>query len=434
MPGRIDTALNRLRQDLSPYLDETAVADALPGNSATAGAAMPPDPLHHHPLVPHPGPPRQYRPDPRHPQGPPRLHRVGLLPGPRPAPPGRLPRRAPLRDRAPWSPRTEAEGRWRGHRTFLIDGSSFSMPDTPELRRHFGQPGSQAPGCGFPVAKILALFHAGTGLLLDVVAAPLRTHEMGRVDGVHPTLQARRRPGRRPRLLLVRPPGACCSAAACTPCSASTRSRSSTSRPAGRTSAPAARGTPRDGRGRGGCGRSGVLDQVVEWFKPADRPAWMTAEQFAALPEAIVVRELRYAIGQARLPDAVGDAGDDAARRRGVPAGGAGGALRDAVAGGGISARFETNDEDGCVALQDGRWGAQGVDGLRDGLQPGAAGDGRGGAVGRGWRWTGSASSTRCGGCWRRSPGRRCRSWWSTRCDRAGSSRASGSGVRSSSR
>src|ERR671938_516948 len=71
-------------------------------------------------------------------------------------------------------PRTELEGRWRGHRTFLVDGSSFSMPDTPELQRHFGQPGNQHPGCGFPVAKILALFHAGTGLLLDVVAAPLR--------------------------------------------------------------------------------------------------------------------------------------------------------------------------------------------------------------------------------------------------------------------
>ena len=63
------------------------------------------------------------------------------------------------------------------------------MPDEPELQRHFGQPGGQAPGCGFPVAKLLALFHAGTGLLLDVVAAPLRTHDMGQVDGVHPTLK-----------------------------------------------------------------------------------------------------------------------------------------------------------------------------------------------------------------------------------------------------
>ncbi len=63
------------------------------------------------------------------------------------------------------------------------------MPDTPELQSHFGQPGAQAPGCGFPVAKIVALFHAGTGLLLEVMAAPLCSHEMSRVEDVHPALQ-----------------------------------------------------------------------------------------------------------------------------------------------------------------------------------------------------------------------------------------------------
>jgi hypothetical protein len=52
-----------------------------------------------------------------------------------------------------------------GHRTFWVDGSSFSMPDTPALQEHFGQPGKQLPGCGFPVAHLLALFHAGTGLV-----------------------------------------------------------------------------------------------------------------------------------------------------------------------------------------------------------------------------------------------------------------------------
>jgi hypothetical protein len=31
------------------------------------------------------------------------------------------------------------------HRTFLADGSSFSMPDTAELQAHFGQPGNQKP-------------------------------------------------------------------------------------------------------------------------------------------------------------------------------------------------------------------------------------------------------------------------------------------------
>ena len=46
---------------------------------------------------------------------------------------------------------------WHGHRTFLIDGSSFSMPDTPELQAAFGQPGRQLRGCGFPVAHWLAM-------------------------------------------------------------------------------------------------------------------------------------------------------------------------------------------------------------------------------------------------------------------------------------
>src|SRR5579863_1597812 len=81
-------------------------------------------------------------------------------------------------------PVTRAQALWRGLRTFLVDGSAFSMPDTPELQAHFGQPGNQAKGCGFPVAHLLAMFHAGTGLLLEVAAAPLRTHDLAGFAGV----------------------------------------------------------------------------------------------------------------------------------------------------------------------------------------------------------------------------------------------------------
>jgi hypothetical protein len=35
---------------------------------------------------------------------------------------------------------------------------------------------------------------------------------------------------------------------------------------------------------------------MVEGFKPEDRPAGMTAEPFAGLPETIPVRELRYGV------------------------------------------------------------------------------------------------------------------------------------------
>jgi hypothetical protein len=78
---------------------------------------------------------------------------------------------------------TDATGLWRGHRTWLVDG--VSMPDTPGLQRAFGQPTNQARGCGFPVALVLALFHAGTGLLQHLITAPLRSHEMSRVALLH---------------------------------------------------------------------------------------------------------------------------------------------------------------------------------------------------------------------------------------------------------
>jgi Transposase DDE domain len=76
------------------------------------------------------------------------------------------------------TPQIDSQGRWLGHRTFLIDGSSFSMPDTPELQAHFGQSRRCRPGCGFPVAHLMGLFHAGTGLLLEVLAAPLHSHDL----------------------------------------------------------------------------------------------------------------------------------------------------------------------------------------------------------------------------------------------------------------
>src|SRR6185312_17231079 len=66
---------------------------------------------------------------------------------------------------------------WKGHRTWHVDGSSCSMPDTPELQGHFGQSGNQKPGCGFPVAHLLCLFSAITGLIRDVIISPMRSSD-----------------------------------------------------------------------------------------------------------------------------------------------------------------------------------------------------------------------------------------------------------------
>ena len=61
---------------------------------------------------------------------------------------------------------------WCGRRVWLVDGTTCSMPDTPELQAAFSQPTGQAPGCGFPVAKVVALFCWASGAVLEAAIGP----------------------------------------------------------------------------------------------------------------------------------------------------------------------------------------------------------------------------------------------------------------------
>jgi Transposase DDE domain len=40
----------------------------------------------------------------------------------------------------------------------------------------------------------------------------------------------------------------------------------------------------------------GHCDQIVEWYKPKQRPKWMVAEEYEALPDSLLLRELRFNI------------------------------------------------------------------------------------------------------------------------------------------
>jgi hypothetical protein len=44
--------------------------------------------------------------------------------------------------------------KWNGRSVFIFDGSSVSMPDTPENQAMYPQPPTQRPGLGFPLARI----------------------------------------------------------------------------------------------------------------------------------------------------------------------------------------------------------------------------------------------------------------------------------------
>lgn len=70
------------------------------------------------------------------------------------------------------------EARWLGHQVWILDGSSVSMPDEPELQKAFPQPSGQKPGCGFPVAQFVALFSWASGAIIDLAIDSLRPHEL----------------------------------------------------------------------------------------------------------------------------------------------------------------------------------------------------------------------------------------------------------------
>jgi hypothetical protein len=185
--------------------------------------------------------------------------------------------------------------RWHGHRTFHVDGSSFSMPDTPELQKEFGQPGMQKPGCGFPVAHLLALFHASTGFVLQVLAAPLRTHDMAQVALLHPELEVG------DILVGDRAFGSFAHLALLTQRFLHgvfrAHQRQIIDFRTGRVSNGPQRKRQRKGLPSSRwLRRLGVQDQVVEYVKPKRRPEWLSVVAYAALPATLEVRELRYRI------------------------------------------------------------------------------------------------------------------------------------------
>jgi hypothetical protein len=76
-----------------------------------------------------------------------------------------------------------------GRRVLLADGTSFSMPDTKQLRDHFGYPAGQREGCGFPVGKLLGVIDALSGAVISALCCPLFSHEAREMLALHPLLK-----------------------------------------------------------------------------------------------------------------------------------------------------------------------------------------------------------------------------------------------------
>lgn len=68
---------------------------------------------------------------------------------------------------------------WQGKNVKLVDGFTFTMPDTPENQREFPQSKTQDPGVGFPIARGCAVLSLANACIEDVAIGPYAGKETG---------------------------------------------------------------------------------------------------------------------------------------------------------------------------------------------------------------------------------------------------------------
>ena len=63
---------------------------------------------------------------------------------------------------------------WHGRTVKIVDGSGVSMPDTEANQQVYPQPSTQAPGLGFPGARIVVVLSLACGAVLAAAVGRLR--------------------------------------------------------------------------------------------------------------------------------------------------------------------------------------------------------------------------------------------------------------------
>lgn len=169
---------------------------------------------------------------------------------------------------------------WKGRRVKLVDGTTVSMPDTPANQAAYPQHTAQAPGLGFPIARLVVVFCLACGTALDAALGRYQGKQTGETallrsldDALEPgdILLGDRYYGGWFDLALLHERG---------------------------IDAVVRLHQQRDCDFRRGR-RLGPDDHVVEWVKPDQRPTWMDAATYARLPQRLVLREVRVRVTQA---------------------------------------------------------------------------------------------------------------------------------------
>jgi putative transposase len=169
-----------------------------------------------------------------------------------------------------------AEWLWQGRRVRVVDGSTFTMPDTPANQAEYPQQKTQKPGCGLPIVRAVVVFSLSVGVVLEAAISKYQGKQTGEnsllrtlydVLKAGDVVLADRYFSGWFDLALLRQRGV----------DVVVRKHQ-------------LRATDfRKGRSLGHD------DQLVCWPKPP-RPEWMSREQYAELPNELTLREVRVRV------------------------------------------------------------------------------------------------------------------------------------------
>ncbi len=165
---------------------------------------------------------------------------------------------------------------WKGRHAKLVDGFTFTLPDTPENQAVFPQIGAQRPGVGFPIARVCTVMSLATACVCDLALGPYEGKETGEnalLRGLLETFEEKdvvvfdRHYCSFLMLALLSRRGLHV-------CARRHQRRHSDFR-----------------RGR----RLGPGDHLVTWTRPK-KPKWMSQEEYDRIPETLTLREVQFQV------------------------------------------------------------------------------------------------------------------------------------------
>jgi hypothetical protein len=172
---------------------------------------------------------------------------------------------------------SDASWLWKHkHHAKLIDGLTFTMPDTPKNQAEYRQQKSQKPGVGLPIARAVAILSLATGCVMDLTMGPYTGKETGETallramfgslfSGDIAVMDRYYCSFMMIALLLNQGTQVC---------TRKHQRRHSDFR-----------------RGR----RLGKYDHIIVWTRP-QCPTWMDQETYSQIPETLELREIRFSI------------------------------------------------------------------------------------------------------------------------------------------